>query len=94
MKTVVRSQPVFGPGYFLEIFQHLGMSGTAKVVVPYAIGLVFLVIALISIKTPIEPIQIKFLHITNQIYPINITLIITKLTQNKRSLMTLHPPNK
>ena len=71
----------------LQILKDGWISDLSKVVIEYAIGLVFfgiIGIAFEAIDGPVDPINISLFKISNQIFPHPISFVISELSQNKR----------
>ena len=69
--------------YTLQISQHFGMPRRTKIFIPNPISLILLIIALIPIEAPVGPIEVKFLHIFDQINPVPISRVVAELSHQK-----------
>jgi hypothetical protein len=59
------------------------MSGPTEFFVPHSIGFVLLVIAFISVKAPVGPIQIKFLQVSDEVDPVDISLVVSEFSKKE-----------
>lgn len=66
-----------------HVRKHIRMANISKIVRKHTICFIFVRVTLKAIQSPISPINIGFLQITNQIVPGHISLIVAELAQQK-----------
>jgi len=71
-----------------HVSQHVWMSGISEIVGEDSISLIFFRLTFEPVQTPVCPIDIGFLQVSDEMVPWNIFLVISELTKKVRNTHT------
>jgi len=71
-----------------HVSKHVWMPGVSEIVGEHSVGLVFFRLTFEPVQTPVCPIDIGFLQVSDEMVPWNIFLVISKLTKKVRNTHT------
>jgi len=80
--------------YFPQVLQYCLVPDTGVVVVPESVGLVLLVVTLVAIQAPVDPVQVQLPQVPNQVLPRLAPAVVPELPQDERHSHLVHPSHE